>query len=262
MNTMAPKASTLNATAQTLKALHRPGNPLILANVYDILSARAVGELSSCNALATASYAVARAAGTQDDDMTLETNLAAVHGVASVAQELNKPLTVDIQDGYGERLEEVFSALADAGVVGANLEDVDKETQKQYPVHEAVERIRRALKTVAEKGVPDFVLNARCDSLVRGGSLDDVLVRGKEYLAAGATSVFVWGGSKRGVRDEEVRRMVKELDGRLNVAMKLSPDGLNVNQLAEMGVSRISVGPALQFMAMDTYKSEAQKILD
>ncbi|PKK45940.1 hypothetical protein CI102_9123 [Trichoderma harzianum] len=234
-----------NVLAATLKSLHRPGKPIIFTNVYDVLSARAVAALPSCKALATASYAVARANGTEDDDMDAQTNLRAVLPIAKVAAEFNKPFTVDIQDAYGEKLEE----------------DVNKDTQKFYSQQEAVERIRRTLKVAESLGVKDFVVNARCDVLVHGGQLSEVLTRGKAYLAAGATSVFVWGGSQRGVSRDEVATMVKEFDGRLNVSMKLSPDGLNASQLSEIGVSRISIGPAIQFIAMDTYAKEAEKIL-
>ncbi|KAL6819141.1 Pyruvate/Phosphoenolpyruvate kinase-like domain-containing protein [Trichoderma camerunense] len=234
-----------NVLAATLKSLHRPGKPIIFTNVYDVLSARAVAALPSCKALATASYAVARANGTEDDDMDAQTNLRAVLPIAKVAAEFNKPFTVDIQDAYGEKLEE----------------DVNKDTQKFYSQQEAVERIRRTLKVAESLGVKDFVVNARCDVLVHGGQLSEVLARGKAYLAAGATSVFVWGGSQRGVSRDEVATMVKEFDGRLNVSMKLSPDGLNASQLSEIGVSRISIGPAIQFIAMDTYAKEAEKIL-
>ncbi|KAE9371042.1 hypothetical protein N431DRAFT_18815 [Stipitochalara longipes BDJ] len=87
--------------ARTLKALHQPGNSLILANVYDILSARAVASLPSSKALATASYAVAAALGITDEDLDLDANLAAIPDIAAVATQFNKPLTVDIQDGYG-----------------------------------------------------------------------------------------------------------------------------------------------------------------
>jgi 2-methylisocitrate lyase-like PEP mutase family enzyme len=56
--------------------------------------------------------------------------------------------------------------------------------------------------------------------------------------------------------------MVKAFDGRLNVSMKLSPDGLKVKALAELGVARISIGPAIQFIAMDAFAKEAEKILN
>lgn len=88
-----------------------------------------------------------------------------------------------------------------------------------------------------------------------------MLDRGKQYLEAGATTVFVWGGSKRGVSKGEVENLVKSFHGRLNVILKRTADGLSVKQLADMGVARISIGPALQFAAMGAVKKEAEAIL-
>jgi 2-methylisocitrate lyase-like PEP mutase family enzyme len=255
-------SKALNQLARTLKALHEPGKPLVLANVYDILSAEAVGSLQSCKALATASYAVARAWGTEDDDMTLETNLNAVAGIGKVAMKLKKPLTVDLQDAYGTELEDAIRGVIERGAVGINLEDCDKATSKMYPADEAANRVKQALAIAKKVGVPDFVVNARCDTLVHGGEMDEVIARGKKYLAAGATTLFVWGGSGRGVSRAEVVRMVKEFDGRLNVSMRMgSPDALMVPELAKIGVARISVGPAIQFMAMDYYAQKADELL-
>jgi len=251
----------LNKVAQLFKSLHKPGNPVVLANVYDRLSAKAVASLPSSKALATASYAIAVAAGTTDDDLQLETNLAAVRSIAPVAKEFQKPLSVDIQDAYGNQLEEAISSLIDLGVVGVNLEDIDKETQKAYSPDEAAERVRKVLEVGRQKGVPDFVVNARCDTLVNGGTLDETISRGKKYLAAGATTVFVWGGSKRGLSREEVETLIKEFDGRLSVMLKMNSNGLTVSQLKDIGVARISVGPQIQIMAMAAFAKEAEKIL-
>jgi 2-methylisocitrate lyase-like PEP mutase family enzyme len=254
-------AASTNKLAQTLKSLHKPGVPLVLANVYDIPSARAVAALPSCKALATASYAVAQAAGLEDDDLDLETNLQAAARIASVAKQHGKPLTVDVQDGYGDNLEEAITRLVRLGVAGVNLEDLDSRTHELYEPEVAVERIKRALASAAREGVADFVVNARCDELLHGGELADAISRGRRYLAAGATTVFVWGGSKRGVSREEVVKLVEAFDGRLNVSMKIIADGLNVKELAEIGVARISVGPQLQILAMKAYADKAEGFL-
>ena len=83
----------MNTLAQQFKALHIPGDPLILTNAYDIPSAEAIASLPSVKALATASAGVAMSHGLQDDDLTLELNLAAVKGVVAVAKRHGKPLT-------------------------------------------------------------------------------------------------------------------------------------------------------------------------
>ena len=256
-------ATKLASLATTLKALHKPGNPVILANVYDTLSAEAVAALPSAFALATASYAVARAVGVEDDDLDMETNLNAASLIGKVALKHNKPLTVNLQDGYGSQLSEAVNRFIDAGVVGINLEDYDRSTDDFFSVNDAVSRIKTTLRVAKEKKVPDFVVNARCDILVHGGSLEDTIARGKKYLAAGATSVFVWGGSSRGVSRGEVKKLVDAFDGRVNVSFKLgAKDALSVQEIQSLGVSRISVGPAIQFIAMKSFADEAKALLE
>lgn len=252
----------LNNLAQSFRGLHRPGQPLVLANVYDVLSARAVAPLSSCHAVATASYSVAMAAGTNDDDLSFEQNIAAAQLIGKVAAEHNKPLTVDLQDGYGTRLEDAIRQVIEAGAVGINLEDCDKESKALYSPDDAAARIGRALSAASKAGVPDFVVNARCDALVMGGKLEEAILRGKKYLEAGATTVFVWGGGKRGVSRDEVEQLVKAFDGRLNVSLKWDKQGLSVAQLAKLGVARISVGPTIMFFAMAEYQKRAKELLE
>lgn len=251
-----------NTLATTLRRLHIPRKPLLLTNVYDALSARAVAALPATRALATASYAVAASAGVSDDDLTLEMNLAATRGISKVAKEYGLPLTVDWQDGYGERLEEGITKILELGVVGINLEDCDKESQKMMSIEVAAERVKRVLATAKAAGVDDFVVNARTDALVHDGPVSEAINRGKAYLEAGATTVFVWGGSSRGgITREEVKQLVEVFDGRLNVSLKMAAGGLKVKELANLGVARISVGPALQFMAMEKFGEEAEKLM-
>lgn len=253
--------STVNKSAQILKSLHQKSNkPLVLTNVYDILSARSIAELPVSEALATASYAVAEAAGITDNDLTLKDNLAAIKGIAAVSKEFNKPLTVDLQDGYGSELEDGIKSLIALGVTGINLEDYDRGSGNLYDSGTAASRIRRVLDVATEQSVPDFVINARCDVLVQGGELEEVLERGKKYIEAGATTVFVWGGA-RGVSKTEVVQLVKAFDGRLNVMLKLSDGGLYIEQLAQIGVARISIGPTLLFIAKKAQQDEARKLL-
>jgi 2-methylisocitrate lyase-like PEP mutase family enzyme len=242
----------------TLKSLHTPGTPILFTNVWDTISARSIAPIPSCKALATASYAIALAANTTDDDLTYEQNLTAIRAIAKVAHEYGKPLTADIQDAYGERLEEAIGALLDLGVAGCNLEDYDNANGRMYAEDEAAARVERTMAVARERGESDFVVNARCDSLHHGGDLAEVIRRGKAYLAAGATAVFVWGG-KRGVSEEEVRKLVEAFQGRLSV--KLDFEGLTVRQLAEIGVARVSVGPSMQTRMMKALAQDAEALL-
>jgi 2-methylisocitrate lyase-like PEP mutase family enzyme len=250
---------TSNSIAQSFKALHKPGNPLVLTNVWSIGSANLVASLPQTKALATASFAVAREQGLDDDDLTYEQNLAAIRGIATVASKHKLPLTADFQDGYGDKLAEGIVKLVEAGVVGINLEDYVADGKDFYDIDQAVERIKVVLERAKSCGVPDFVVNARTDVLVHGGSIDDAIERGKAYLAAGATTVFVWG-RQRGLHDDEIVRLVEAFGGRLSVIWK--PDGLTVKQIAELGVARISLGPKLQLFGEQAMKKEVERLLE
>ncbi|PVI03506.1 PEP phosphonomutase-like protein [Periconia macrospinosa] len=262
MSIKAAAAETQNNRAQLLKSFHQPGNPLVLANVWDALSAKAIAALPSTKALATASYAVAAAAGIEDQELTLADNLRAITGIAKVAATYNKPLTADLQDGYGAELQDAVKRLIELGVVGCNLEDFSRGRNGLYEVDEAVSRIELVLRVAAENGVPDFVVNARTDSLLVGLSIDEAIARGKRYLAAGATTVFIWGGRARpGMRTAEVEQAATELGGRLNVSMaRVRTGGLGVQELRDIGVARISVGPQLMMRTIGAVAEEAEKI--
>ncbi|KAF4438720.1 carboxyphosphonoenolpyruvate phosphonomutase [Fusarium acutatum] len=212
-------AESLNAFSNMLKALHQPHSPVVFTNIYDAASAKAVASLPSAKALATASYAVAATAGLKDDNLIMDLNTAAAAHIASAIKDFQKPLSVDFQDGYGDKLEDGITQLLQAGVAGTNLEDYDNATKQMYSPDEVVSRIWRVLDVARAAGVPDFVVNARCDTLPHGGELEEVIQRGQRYLAAGATTVFVWVGS-RGVSRAEVVELVKKFDVRLNVLLE------------------------------------------
>ena len=105
--------STRNGFLKAFRALHVRGQPIVFTNVYDAVTTPAVLGLPSVKAIATASYAVAVVARFKDDGMTLETNLAALRALASVAKEFQNPLSANWQDGYGDRLEDGIKAIVD-----------------------------------------------------------------------------------------------------------------------------------------------------
>ena len=254
--------SDLNLAAKAFKVLHRPHQPVVLTIVYDGVSARTVAELPASKAIATASWAIAEAAGVPDEELTLDENIRATKIIATAIKKSGKPLTVDLQDGYGDQLEEAIKKTIGAGAIGANLEDYDNANKRLYSTDDAVNRIKRALSVADSLGVPDFVVNARCDAILYGGTIDDIISRGQAYLAAGATSVFVLGPLEQAHPGElprdQITKLVQAFQGRVN----LVPGEKSTKEIAALGVSRISVGPDLQMVAMRALKKEAEKFLD
>lgn len=250
----------LNEAARALRQLCKPGDPVILTNVYDASTAAIVASHASTRAVATASYAIAATSGVEDNDLSLEDNLIGIRKIAAVASKRGLPLTADLQDGYNDVATTIKHAI-DAGAVGCNIEDVDNSSGKLRNVDDAVSRIKTAVSAATEKGVPDFCINARTDVLAFGGSVDDAVVRGQAYLNAGAVTVFVWGGpSGRGVSADEIKELVRGLGGFVNVKMNLRPAFLNAKELADLGVARISTGPELYNKAMSAFKDALEVV--
>jgi 2-methylisocitrate lyase-like PEP mutase family enzyme len=257
--------SSQNDIAKAFKALHKPRDPLVLTNVWDAITAKTIASLPATKALATASYAIAAAAGVPDEKLTLDINLRAVEAIASVAKKHKLPLTVDFQDGFGYQLEEGVRAVIRLGAVGINLEDFDRQTNALFLLEKAQERIRAVIRVAEGEGVPDFVINARTDALFSASSngLEEAIRRGKAYLDAGASNIFIWAGpSRKGWSKEDVRKASKALGGRLNVLLKMKPDGLSAKEIGDIGVSRISIGPQLMLKMMGVLAEEAGAILE
>ncbi|KAF4977274.1 hypothetical protein FZEAL_6162 [Fusarium zealandicum] len=262
-----------NNFAKELKALHKPSSPIVLPNVWDVASFNTVVSLNQdgskpVKALASASWAIAAALGIKDEELTLEQNLEAVAKIASLSETAGLPLSADLQDGYGSEIASTVKRAVEIGVVGANIEDTIPATGDFYPIDEQVQRLQTALRAAADAGCSDFVLNARCDTfhfdtgLDEEDALKEAIARGKAYLGAGATTVFYWGGSGRGLRTAWVERLVKELDGRVAVKLAHKTAGaLSTAELAKMGVARISVGPSLFLIAQSAVKEAAASIL-
>ncbi|KAF4333128.1 C6 transcription factor [Fusarium beomiforme] len=251
-----------NELARTLKSLHISSKPLILANVWD---------------LASLNMAFAASLGIKDEELTMEQNIDAIKNLAPVAALAGLPLSVDLQDGYGSRIREAVTKAVRAGAHGANLEDsipsrglgqgIDKSL---YPFNEQVRRIQLALQAAAEAGLPDFVINARCDvfaladdfSLENNMRMREGVKRGKAYLKAGATTVFFWRGYGPGFTEVEVQELVKELDGRVAIRLGQTEGALSTSELGKIGVARISVGPSLFQIAMHAAKKSACSVLE
>ncbi len=256
---MAP-SNDLPRKAEALRALHRPGRPLVLVNAWDAASARIFEEAGS-EAIATTSAGVAYACGYPDGQKISRERM--LEAVARVAAAVSLPVTADMEAGYGDSPEEMDRAAAgllEAGAVGLNLED--GTGRPEAPLADLalqVEKIRSILAAGRRRGVP-IVLNARTDVYLRGvgpeqGRLAEAVRRGKAYRDAGAACVFV-----PGVTDPEViRALVARLACPVNVlAAAGSPP---IAELAKLGVARVSLGSGPMRAAMTQVRRLAEEVL-
>ncbi|SDJ50223.1 isocitrate lyase/PEP mutase family protein [Streptomyces indicus] len=249
--------AALIAKARALHALHTPGRPLVLANVWDIPSARIVQDAGAA-ALATTSSGVSWELGAADGDH-LERERA-VEAVSRITAAVELPVTADIERGYGERPEDVAAtvrAVFGAGAVGVNLEDsVDGGLR---PAEEMAERIAAARAAADEAGVPLF-LNARTDTYLRqageeSGRLAETLRRAAVYREAGADGIFVPGVVDLGL----VKELVDGIDAPLNVLA--GPGAPEVGEFAGAGVARVSVGGRIAEAVHGLVRRAAKEVL-
>ncbi|KAJ5432088.1 Pyruvate/Phosphoenolpyruvate kinase [Penicillium cf. griseofulvum] len=219
-----------------------------------------IASLPSAPAIASASYAIAATIGVDDNALTKAQNLTAIAAIAASVRALNpaKPLTVDLQDGYGDTAElaDTINQIIALGVVGCNIEDMDA-TGVLRSVDEAAARVRVVIPSAAKAaGVPDFVVNARTDVLLtENGTIEEAIERGEGVL--GGWCDYVGGG----VSTEEVAKLVNALGGMVNVKMNLREGFLGVKEIRALGVARVSVGPELWRTAMKAFTEQAEQVL-
>src|SRR5215510_3914347 len=126
------------ADAKKLRELHVPGDPLILANVWDPTSARVV-EAAGMRVIATSSNALAPVNGYEDHGhLPADVAFGALQRIAST---VSLPVTADLEDGYGLSAEEFVDRLARAGACGANIEDSDHRAGALVDADRFAERI-------------------------------------------------------------------------------------------------------------------------
>ena len=223
---------------QRFAALHVPGDPVILYNIWDTGSARAVAA-AGAKALATGSHPVGDASGFGDGQ---KVPLDFVFANASrIMAAVDLPLTVDFESGYAvdpAATAANVAALAATGAVGCNFEDQVIGGAVLHPLKEQAKRITAIRKAVGDA----FFLNARTDLFLKvpehdAALVDQVIERGKAFADAGASGFFV----PRLADARQIEKIVKEVPLPLNViAFPGAPDK---KLWASAGVARISHGP-------------------
>ena len=219
-------------------ALHVPGDPVILYNIWDVGSALAV-IAAGAKALATGSHPVADANGWPDgQNVPMDFAFA---NAKRIVDAVDVPLTVDFEGAYSADPEDGAANVAQlkaTGAVGCNFEDQVIGGEGLHPLDRQCDRIRAIRQAVGS----DFYINARTDLFLKTQTYDDALVdqvveRGKAFADAGASGFFV----PRLADPKQIERVVREVPLPLNViAFPGAPDK---KVWADAGVARISHGP-------------------
>lgn len=226
--------------AAVLRALHKPGEPLILPNIWDAATARLVAA-AGFPALATSSAAVAEALGYTDGEATPVAET--LGAIARITRAVIVPVTADMERGYGLGPAELVERLAAAGAVGCNLEDSDPRTEAMIDAGQQADFLA-AIRSAARDAGVDLVINARVDTFMNGrgeppARLAEALDRAQRYFAAGADCVYPIFASD----PTAIRALVERAGGPINILRHDDSPGLA--DLAALGVARISFGAGL-----------------
>jgi 2-methylisocitrate lyase-like PEP mutase family enzyme len=246
---------TQTERALLLKSLHKKGDPLILFNIWDAGSAKALQEIGA-KAIGTGSWSVAAAHGFSDGE-ELPFDLA-LSNLTRIVKSVDVPVTLDLESGYGQVQENVTKVIQ-AGAAGINFEDQIIQGEGLYSIEDQSARIRAIREAAESLSIPLFI-NARTDIFLKSENhtethLDEAVRRAASYADAGASGFFAPGLAEPGL----IEKLCELCSLPVNIMML--PNAPSAKQLAELGVARVSYGPIPYRLAMEALKEAGRKEL-
>ena len=228
---------------QRFRRLHESGT-FLMPNAWNAGSALLL-ETAGFEAIGTTSAGIAYSLGKTDAAGVLSID-EALDETARITGAVSVPVNVDAENGYGESPEAVAECIRrciDAGAVGAGIEDYTWDSARPlYDRALAVERIRAAREAADASGVP-FVLTARAECYLYRvpDAFAESVSRSNLYREAGADCLYTPGVKDR----DEVAALLREIDGPMNFVVGKGTSDYTVDELAEIGIRRVSIGGSL-----------------
>lgn len=251
-------ATTQLAKFESFKALHEPGKTFVMPNPWDAGTARILTQLGF-SALATTSAGYAFSHGRQDSVAGLS-RAEILNNARDIVRATDLPVSADLEDGFGGAPEDCAETIRQAvacGLVGGSIEDATGDALNPIlNVVDAAERVAAAAE--AAQGQP-FLLTARAENFLWGqDDLGDTIRRLQAYSEAGAHVLYA-----PGLPDlDAVRTVCREVDRPVNVVMGLTGLRHSVQELADVGVTRISVGGSFARAALGAMIRAATEVLE
>jgi 2-methylisocitrate lyase-like PEP mutase family enzyme len=257
------ESADLQSRCDLLRSLHAPGEPLLLPNAWDVVTARAV-VAAGFPVVATTSAGVAASVGYDDHEGAPADEMLAA--AARIARGVDVPVTVDAEAGYGMDPAELVAALRSAGAAGCNLEETDHAAGVLRD-REARAAWLAAVREAASADDYPLVINARVDLFLGpylagadpGTQIElvpEALERANAYLGAGADCVYpiaLW-------EPNALRRFMSDVAGPVNVTRV--PQLATLAEVAALGVARVSWAVFLFFGAMAHFEEQLASLRD
>jgi len=242
---------------------HHAKEILVLLNSWDIGSSKLI-EASGYKAIATTSMGVAASLGYPDCQIiTLSEMIQVTTGIVNA---VNVPVSVDIEAGYGNNLNEIIESVKKiiaTGIVGVNIEDSLDLSPVLIDEMEFCERIS-AIRALSDSVGFHLVINARTDSFYTSSDsqqekLSESIKRGNKYREAGADCIFVQPVWEK----ETISTLVKEINAPINILANptigagVTP---SIRELQDLGVARVSLGSGLMKATLALIKKVADEL--
>ncbi len=242
---------------RTFRKLHESGC-WVIPNPWDIGSARYLQGLGF-KALATTSSGFAWSEGHADNAVPVDMVLEHIAEIVSVT---DVPVNADFEGGYADDPAGVAANVTRCcatGVAGLSIEDsTGNKVKPLYDIPFAVERMKAA-RAALDKAAPDVLLTGRAEGFISGvPDLEQMIARLKAYAAAGADCLYAPGIRTR----EQIEAVVKAVAPKPINFLNGAAFGHTVDDLAGMGVRRISVGGALARSAWGGFMRTAKLIAE
>jgi len=240
------------------RALHQRGNPFVLANAWDVGSAKLLAGLGA-QAIGTTSAGYGFTQGIPDMGyLTRDQSLAHAADLVSATP---LPVSGDFENGFGDdpdTVAETIRLACEAGLAGCSIEDTRLPTHQAYDFDLAVERIKAAAS--AARALPrDFVLVARADGIMNHQyDIDEALKRLQAFEAVGADCLYAPMTASFG----DLMRICANTTAPVNVLAAGDYAGFSRAQYADISVARISLGSALSRYMHQAVITGASQIFD
>ena len=238
--------------------LHKRPGIFVIPNPWDAGSAKILTALGF-EALATTSAGYAFSAGLHDVNTEL-TREKILENAKAIVEATHLPASADMQDGFGrspEHCAETIRLAAEAGLAGGSIEDFTGDPADPiYDFNLTVERIAASAEAAKKHR---FLLTARAENYLHGRpDLNDTIRRLQAFDKAGADVVYAPGMTKL----DDIRHVCASVSKPVNVVMGLKGTPFSVDELAEAGVKRVSVGGSLARAALGALVRAAREIKD
>jgi 2-methylisocitrate lyase-like PEP mutase family enzyme len=237
------------------RRMHEAGC-LVMPNPWDIGTARMLQGLGF-KALATTSAGAAFAMGYADHDVPLDLML---HHLRDIAKTVDVPVSADFGNCFAHDPKGVAAnvrAAIETGIAGVSIEDATGDKHKPlYDIAHSIERVKAAKSAVEHSGT-GVVLTARAENFLVGKpDIGDAVERIKAYATAGADCLYVPGITAR----EQIAAVIKAVAPKPVNVLMATAGKFSVQDLAALGVRRISVGSGLSRVAWGAFMRAAGQL--